>query len=168
MAPSAKQPQARTTFEYPVQIDVRQAEFELLGSVPYLDLDKLARAARAEIELGYYKTDSSCRHFVRAIVEEGMVTDLVVEPCSAEETEPASPELVRLFNIAREHVSSPGSEPFRPPVPVADFMANVAAMGLRWMVCIEICVFNFCFRCCSGPHMAQVICGKVTIDETQP
>jgi hypothetical protein len=97
-----------------------------------------------------------------------MVTDLVVEPCSAEETEPASPELVRLFNIAREHVSSPEGEPFRPPVPVADFMANAVAMGLRWFVCIEICMFGHCFRCCSGPHMAEVMCGKMIIDETQP
>jgi len=169
MASSAERPQPPTTFEYPVQIEVRRAEFELLASVPYLDLDKLARAARAEIELDYNKPYSSCRHFVRAIVEEGMVTDLVVEPCcSAEETEPASPELVRLFNIAHQHVTSPEGEPFRPPVPVADFMANAAAMGLRWIVCIEICVFNSCFHCCSGPHMAEVICGKVTIDETQP
>jgi hypothetical protein len=167
MASSPERPQPPTTFEYPVKIEVRPAEIELLASVPYLDLDKLARAARAEIELGYYKTDSSCGHFVRAIVEEGMVTELLVEPCSAEETEPASPELVRLFNIAREHVSSPEGEPFRPPVPVADFMANAAAAEYRgtWLVCIEICVGSFCFTCCSGSHRPDVICARIRIDE---
>jgi hypothetical protein len=167
MAPSAERPQPPITFEYPAQIEVRQPEFELLGSVPYLDLARLARATRAEIELGYYKIES-CRHFVRAIVEEGMVTDLVVEPCSDDELQPASAELVRLFNVARQHVTPPESEPFQPPVPVADFMPNAAAMGLRWMVCIEICMFGTCFHCCSGPHMAEPICGKMTIDETQP
>jgi hypothetical protein len=167
MASSPERPQPPITFEYPVQIEVRRAEFELLASVPYLDLDKLARSARAEIELGYYKTDSSCRHFIRAIVEEGMVTELLVEPCSAEETEPASPELVRLFNIARENVSSPEGEPFRPPVPVSDFMPNAVAMSIRIIVCIEICMFQFCYTCCSVPNSAEVMCGKVYIDETR-
>ena len=166
MAPSAKQPQPRTTFEQTARIDVRQAEFELLGSVPYLDLDKLAGAARAEIELGYFKSDS-CRHFVRAIVEEGMVTDLVVEPCPEDEPQLASPELVRLFNIARERVTSPGSESFQPPVPVADFMPNAVAMAIRIIVCIEICMFQFCYTCCSVPNSAEVMCGKVYIDETR-
>lgn len=167
MAPSAERSQPPTAFEYTTQIDARRAEFVLLASVDYLDLDKLAGAAHAEIELGYFKTCSSCRHSVRAIVKEGMVTDLLMEPCSTEETEPASPEFVCLLSIARDHVAPPEGELFRPPMPVADFMPNAARMSIRTMVCIEVCVFNVCRYCCSVAG-GDWICGKSVLIDTTP
>src|SRR5215208_5755801 len=79
MAPYDKQPRPRTTFEHTIQVEAQPTEFFLLASVPYQDVGKLARATHAEIELGYCKTNSSnsCRQFVRAKIQEGMVTDLL-------------------------------------------------------------------------------------------
>ncbi len=93
MARSTKPPRPLTTLRHTARVEVRRAEFELLASVPHLDVAKLARVARGEIEVGYFRTDC-CRQFVRAIVQKGMVTELVVEPCSDDKPEPASPELV--------------------------------------------------------------------------
>jgi hypothetical protein len=119
------------------------------------------------VELGYYKTNrSSCRHFVRAIVEQGMVTDLRMEPCSNEETEPKSPEWERLIRIAREHVA-PDGEPFRPPMPVEYFMPNAALINDETSPCIEICSFNYCIWCCDfGPFGFLCSDRPVIIDTT--
>ncbi len=157
-----------TTFEYLTQIGAQRAEFVLLASVAHLDLDKLAEVTHIEIELGYYTTvDSDCRHFVRAVIEEGMVTGLLMKPCSTEETERATPEFERLLDIARDHVAPPEGEPFQPPMPVADFMPNAARISTRTMVCIEVCFFNVCRYCCSVEG-GDWICGKSVLIDTTP
>ena len=151
MAPYDKQPRPRTTFEHTIQVEAQPTEFFLLASVPYQDVGKLARAAHAEIELGYFKTNSSnsCRQFVRAKIQEGMVTDLLVEPCSDEETEPASEELVRLLDTARRRLTPSDSREPRFPIPVA-----------------EICILGSCFVCCSDPSGTEWFCGDRVIVHT--
>jgi hypothetical protein len=164
MARSAKRPPPLTTFRHTVRVEVRRAEFEPLASVAHLDVVKLARATRAEVELGYFKT-GCCRPFVRAIIQKGMVTDLVVEPCPDEKRVPPSPELVRLVNIARQRVTPRGSKPFGGPVPVADFMADAAAITIKTIVCVEVCIFASCFVCCTTPG-GDVFCGARVIIHT--
>ena len=93
MARSAKRHAALTTFRHPVRVEVRRPVFQPMASVGQLDVAKLERAARAEIELGYFRT-GECRQFVRATVRKGMVTELVLEPCSDRKLEGAPPELV--------------------------------------------------------------------------
>lgn len=162
MTQSEQRPQPHATFEHTAQIEVQRAEFFLLASVPYLDLGKLAQSARAEVELGYFETDS-CHHFVRARVREGKVTDLVAEPCSDDKPEPASAELVRLLDAARRHVTSPDHKPFQPPIPVAEFMPQAARITIQTITCVKICIFGFCFVCCSNPAGTTWFCGDRVI-----
>ncbi len=44
-----------TTFRYPIRVDVRQPKFEWSASLAYIDVAKLARAARAEFEVGHFE-----------------------------------------------------------------------------------------------------------------
>jgi hypothetical protein len=168
MAPYDKQPRPRTTFEHTIQVEAQPTEFFLLASVPYQDVGKLARAAHAEIELGYFKTNSSnsCRQFVRAKIQEGMVTDLLVEPCSDEETEPASEELVRLLDTARRRLTPSDSRDPQFPIPVAEFMSDAAALTIRTITCMEICILGSCFVCCSDPSGTEWFCGDRVIVHT--
>ena len=168
MAPYDKQPRPRTTFEHTIQVEAQPTEFFLLASVPYQDVGKLARAAHAEIELGYFKTNSSnsCRQFVRAKIQEGMVTDLLVDPCSDEETEPASKELVRLLDTARRRLTPSDSRDPRFPIPVAEFMSDAAAFTIRTITCMEICMLGSCFVCCSDPSGTEWFCGDRVIVHT--
>ena len=168
MAPYDKQPRPRTTFEHTIQVEAQPTEFFLLASVPYQDVGKLARATHAEIELGYFKTNisNSCRQFVRAIIQEGMVTDLLVEPCSDDETEPASEELVRLLDTARRRLTPSDSREPRFPIPVAEFMSDAAALTIRTITCMEICILGSCFVCCSDPSGTEWFCGDRVIVHT--
>ena len=168
MAPYDKQPRSRTTFEHTIQVEAQPTEFFLLASVPYQDVGKLARAAHAEIELGYFKTNSSnsCRQFVRAKIQEGMVTDLLVEPCSDVETEPASEELVRLLDTARRRLTPSASREPRFPIPVAEFMSDAAALTIRTITCMEVCILGSCFVCCSDPSGTEWFCGDRVIVHT--
>jgi hypothetical protein len=169
MAPYDKQPRPRTTFEHRIQVEAQPTEFFVLASVPYQDVGKLAKAAHAEIELGYFKTSSSndCRRFVRAKIREGMVTDLLVEPCcSDEETEPASEELVRLLDSARRRFTPSDSREARFPIPLAEFISDAAALTIRTITCVEICIFGSCFVCCSDPSGTTWFCGDRVIVHT--
>jgi hypothetical protein len=146
MARSSKRPRPAATFKHTTRIEVRRAEFKPLASVRHLDAARLSRAARAEIELGHFKTDC-CGQLVKAIVKKGMVTELVVEPCSDEKAKAPSPELARVVEIARRRVAPP--DPVKLPIPVADFLSDAVALTIRTITCVQICIWGFCFVCCT-------------------
>jgi hypothetical protein len=158
MARSEKQSPPLTTFKHTARIEVRRAEFELLASVRHLDVTKLARVAKAEIELGYFKTDC-CGQLVRAIIKKGMVTALVVEPCLDDKERPPSSELARVVEIARRHVAPRDAVSL--PIPVADFLSDAAALTIKTITCVQICIWGFCFVCCTT-HIpgSPIFCGK--------
>src|SRR5215831_13351942 len=52
-------------FKSSVTVDLYQAEFEMFHATRHLDVAKLSRAARAQIEIGALKTDC-CKTIVRA------------------------------------------------------------------------------------------------------
>ena len=153
------------TFQHSTSVEVRPAEFTLLASVRHLDALKLAKAASARIEVGYFQTDC-CRQMVQAIVRNGIVTHLALEPCEEEMGEPASPELVRVFQLARKRVAKPG-RPFR-PMPVATFLSNAANISVDSITCVRICIYGFCIVCCTTmiPN-APIVCGKKVIIVTK-
>jgi hypothetical protein len=165
MARAAKRARALVTFNHPVKITVRRPEFELLASVKQLDIGKLARAAHAEIELGYVRTDC-CRQFVRAVIRRGMVTRLVVEPCSDGKSVKVSPELARLLKAASRRVAGrPGKRPPKFPMPVATFMSSARFISVDTITCVQICIFGFCIQCCEllgSP--GEWACGRVIVD----
>ena len=149
-----------TAFRHAVRVEVRRPEFDLLASVKQLDVAKLARAARAEFEVGYFEA-GCCRRLVRAFVRKGKVTGLVAEPCESERPAKASPELARLLNVARRRAARRGEPPVRLPIPVADFVSNARSLTIRSITCVEICFFGFCFYCCNRPDDPNDwICGR--------
>ena len=159
MARPDKRPQPPTIIKHTAQIEVRRAEFEPLASVRHLDAAKLARTARAEIELGHFHT-SCCGKLVRAVIRKGMVTSLTVEPCSEEKAGPPDPELARVVETACRRVAPPG-DAVKFPMPVADFLDDVAALTIKTITCVQICIWGFCFVCCTT-HIpgTPVWCGK--------
>ncbi len=164
MPRSTKKSRTLATIKQPVTVQVRRPDFELLDSVRLLDLDKLSRTARAEIEVGYVKTDC-CTQLVRAIVRKGMVTELRVEPFSKDESTPVSPALKRLLNLARAKAKASGTRPARLPMPVAQFMQNADDISITVITCFQICLFGWCIACCvNGDYW---FCGKVTVDTTK-
>ena len=168
MARSAKRRPALATFRHPVRFEVRRPEFQSLASVSQLDIPKLERAARAEIELGYFRT-GDCRQLVRAIVRKGMVTELVLDPCSDRKVEGAPPELVRLLNAARRRAARAAGNPVRFPIPISDFLGTSAVARIRSITCLEICAFGWwCFYCCNRPNDPHDwICGRnIIIEDT--
>lgn len=164
MTTSAEVSGPAVTIKQQVTAEVRAAAFELLATVEHLDLAELGRAKHAEIEVGYF-TGSCCRRFVRATVEKGMVTALAVEPCSDGEMEgPPSAELQRLFKAAATKLNLGGRRKTPFPMPVADFMGQAAALTIRSIWCIEICIWGFCFVCCTTyiPDL-PIFCGRTVI-----
>ena len=167
MAPPRKRStRPLATFAHPVRVEVRRPAFELLASVPYLDVGRLTRAARAEFEVGQFG-DGDCRALVRAVVRRGMVTELVAEPCPSHEPERASPELVRLLNTAARRAATGAARPPKLPVPVADFVSAAQGITVSTIICIQVCVLGFCFVCCQMAHFpGQWVCGKQVVVKT--
>ncbi|MBC7926370.1 MAG: hypothetical protein H7039_12000 [Bryobacteraceae bacterium] len=162
MAASTRRSQRSISFRHPARIEASRAEFEPLASLTHLDIPKLSRASRATIEIGSFKTDC-CTQFVRAIVRRGMVTELVVEPCSDDKVKPPNAELVRLIDIARKRLARPGAKPLRDPIPVAEFMKNAMAITVDTITCVRICFLGICFVCCTTINTDQYYCGDRVI-----
>ena len=163
---TAKQRRPLARFTHPVKIEIRQAVITPLKSVAHLDIGKLERAARAEVELGYIE-GGCCRQMVRAIVRKGMVTDLKVERCPESTSRRASPELVKLLKVAQRRAKAAvGRRGSALPTPVAAFLGNLA-LSVKGLSCFEICLFGWCIACCTRTDIdADWFCGRLTIDTT--
>ncbi len=151
-------------FTHPVEVRVRQLPIKYFSSLRNLDITKLAAAKRAEVELGLIKT-SCCEQIVRAMVRDGKVTGVVVEPCTPKKKAPPLPaDLKRLVESAHKKIGR-AKELMRFPLPVKTFMAQAQSQrGITVITCVEICLFNWCVSCCRTPN--GIICGHLTIDST--
>jgi hypothetical protein len=118
---------------------------ELLGSVRHLNLDRLARATRAEVELGYVKS-ACCKRLVRAEVRKGMVTRIKLEPCGETKIK-KTPELTRLVNTAIRRAAGRGRRPSF-PLPLRTFMRSAREIFEETIICIHICFLGHCLWCC--------------------
>jgi hypothetical protein len=137
-----------TTFRYPIRVEVRRPKFERSASLAYIDVAKLARAARAEFELGHFEA-GGCRKAVVGIVRRGMVTALRVEPCAQCKPVRLTPELQAVLKVAQRRIGRRRDGPFR-PMSVARFMSRVAELVSD---CYIICIGRLCVYCCEiGPR----------------
>lgn len=136
------------TFKYPVKVEVYRPDFELFASVRYLDIAKLAKAASAQIEIGYLKNACGMQ-MVRAAIKNGRVTGLKIDLCS-EGKERLPAELVRILDVARRKVSRPDKNPPRFPIPVAAFARRAADISTDTIVlsCVSICIYGSCILYC--------------------
>jgi hypothetical protein len=141
-----------TTFRYPVRVDVRRPKFERSASLAYIDVAKLARAARAEFEVGHFEA-GCCRKAVLAVVRRGRVTALRVEACAQCKSVRMTPELQAMLNAAHRQ-SGHRERPFR-PMPVGQFISGVAELIIEVPgTCSEFCLtvggYGVCFVCCGS------------------
>ena len=143
-----------TTLRYPVRVEVRKPKFERSASLAYVDAAKLTRAARAEFEVGHFKTDG-CRQAVLAVVRRGMVTGLRVEGCAGRKPVRPTPELQRLLSGAQRRIRRRGDKPFR-PVSVVQFLGRSrVAETIIEEGCQEFCIItifghDICIICCKA------------------
>ncbi len=139
-----------TTFRYPIRVEVRRPKFERSASLAYIDVAKLARAARAEFEVGHLEA-GCCRKAVLAVVRRGMVTALRVEACAQCKPVRITPELQALLKVAQRRIGRRRNAPFR-PMSVAQFMSRTTELTIVVGTCSESCFtiggYGFCVVCC--------------------
>lgn len=131
--------------KYPVSVRVRRPEMELLPSVAYLDIPKLAKAAEAEVALGSIKT-GCCGRQVSAVIRKGKVVGFRVEGCSA--AKPPTPDTARLLKAAQKLLGGSAPQARFRPIPVGQFFGNEGGLTIEVFFCIEICCFGRCLLCC--------------------
>lgn len=164
MAKRAVRNRPLLTLNHSVKIEIREAILTPLGSIKHLDVAKLKKAARAEVELGYIE-GGCCSQLVRAVIRKGMVTDIAIEQCP--DVAKATPDLARLLNTARRKAKAAlRGRTDSYPMPVETFFTN-AALSIKTLVCYQICLFGWCISCCTRTDIANDWhCGRITIDTT--
>ena len=140
---------AAAAFRYPVRVEVRRPKFERSAALAYIDLAKLARAARAEFEVGHFET-RCCRRTVLAVVRRGVVTALRVPACAECKAVRLTTERQALLRLARRRIGA-RERRFR-PMPVAQFIRRAAELP-RLGECHEVCFitifgYDICWFCC--------------------
>lgn len=153
---------ASASFRYAATVDVTRPDFTLLSSVKHLDVGRLAKVARAQLEIGYFESDC-CRKTVRATVRKGMVTALRVDPCEDDPTRRIPPELEVLVQKALKRIGPGGKPPFRAPMPVAAFLSNAHFITVDTITCVRICILGFCFVCCTTVDPKRIDCGSTVV-----
>jgi hypothetical protein len=147
MARTAKRSRPVASFTHPINVEVHKPRVEVLESARLLDIGKLKRSARAEIEVGYIAT-RRCRQLVRATVRKGMVTKLVLEPCAEQQRLKITPDIARVLKEARRQVMSKGRRAPGFPMPIEKFMSDIAAAVDETIICVHICIWRYCLDCC--------------------
>lgn len=135
------------TMRYLVPMKVRRPKLDVLPSVAYLDIAKLAQAENATVELGSIQS-GCCPRRVSAHIRNGKVASLEVQGCP--DSKPPTPEIRRLLKTADKSLGGSGTTSKFRPVPVADFFRNGAGLTIDIFVCIEICFLGYCLLCCIG------------------
>ena len=162
MPRAAKRREPSVTFKYPVLIEVRRPKFEPFASLRQLDLEKLASAELAKIELGYVKTEC-CQQLVKAIVRKGIVTEVQVQPCDEAGRIKPSSELRKVIAAALKRAARGNPRPPKFPMTFPAMLESL--LSITTITCVQICIFGWCIACCQTPA-GDVICGRLTIDTT--
>src|SRR5271168_280718 len=148
MAKPAKRRESPVTFKHSVEIEVRRPRLEAFGSLHQLDMEKIAQADRAVIELGYLKSEC-CQQLVKAIIRKGMVTELQIEPCAAADRVKPPLAMRKLLEAALKRAARGNPRPPKFPLPVAVLMKEL--ISVTTITCVQICFFGWCIACCQTP-----------------
>jgi hypothetical protein len=160
------------SFNQPVMVQVHEPAFTLARSLRFLDIAVLAKAARAEVEIGEID-GGCCHHKVRVTIRKGMVVKLHADPCKKEGQARLPPDLAKVVKESVRRVRAKRGRARSLPVPVSTFFASSAAARLitvETLRCIRLCIFGICVTCCWREDLpdAEPVCGRVTIDTTKP
>ena len=139
------------------QVEVSRVPFMPSRALRYLDVNRLARAKSAVIELGRFESEC-CDRVMRAEVRRGLVTRIDIDPCRDSGKGLPAAEMAKL--LKRAGVKPPRGGP-KLPVPIARMRAPDEGPGpiidvKDWWYCERICVTLFgqtiCFTCCTVPN----------------
>jgi len=153
----------------PVEFRFSTVPFEPLHSLRALDLERLARARHAVVELGQFDADC-CKRMARAVIKKGRVTEIKVDACT-DKPGKVSPEFARLFARAQSKLKSSKAPAPRLPMPVARFFRQSALGDVTidvdvhdGMTCCKVCTTMFgtliCSFCC-GTTPDDVLCMSI-------
>jgi hypothetical protein len=143
MPKALKRSKAVLKFKRTVEVEVRLPEFEPLASLKTLDYRRLEKGNH-RIEIGFL-SGGCCRKLVWAVVRNGMVTGIEVEPCK--ESQPASPELTAVLKEAHRRLAKQMGG-WR-PIPISE-IGTVAPLRISWGAgCVQVCEFGYCLTCCA-------------------
>lgn len=142
---SAGQGTKQIRFKHPVPVELTRLKVHLVPELPFLDLEKLDKAAKAEFEFGYVKV-GKWQSTVSAVVRKGKVIGVRGEQCSQCEPVKMSAELRELLTVAKQKIVPGKPRPWK-PIPVSEFVArqsdNVPERSEAWMLCLwflDICI----------------------------
>src|SRR5262249_10559367 len=152
------------TISHTLRIERVRPVFTPLASLSQLDLVKLTRRARAEIELGHLSS-GRCRQLVRATVRKGMVTRIDIDSCADRRPRLAPPELRRVIRRAQRMVARRVGPTMDRPIPIATFLPRVARQLIETIMCYKICFYGpwACIYCCTRPQGGLVCGGDVVV-----
>ena len=149
-----------------VEFEVTPVPFVPFHSLQTLDLDRLARARHAVVELGQFESDR-CKRTVRAVIKAGRVTEVKVDPCRDAMAKVPRP-FARLMQRAHAKLKRSTSSTPRLPISVASFFARNTDDGKiiieLGVVCVTVCIdfsgIHICATCCMD-FKGSTTCGSV-------
>jgi hypothetical protein len=149
MEQSSGETPREASFYHTVKVEVSEAQFELMDTLSYVDVERIAQAERVSIPFGTVVTEC-CRRLVHVIVERGMVTAINVEhdedsAANRAEVDPETLEFMRAATASLDRQRPTGEL----PIPFNDLVAN-PRIGFEWWTCFRICIFGYCLFCCYG------------------
>jgi hypothetical protein len=147
-------------FDFPFRVEAKTSEFRPLDTLRHVDVDKLKKGTH-RVEIGFSEA-GCCRKLVRAVVKNGMVTGIEVEPCK--ESKQASSKQVRALAARVSKALGRNPRAKWKAVPVHQFFsspANVARLTISWGGwCVQGCwtVGNVmhCLYCCAWPPSCRI------------
>lgn len=137
-------------FKHPMTVEIIVPKFVPLVAVSTLDVQKLSKGSHT-IEVGFLE-GGCCPKMVRAVIRNGMVARLDVEPCEESEklTQKEMPrEIAAIVAKAKKFaVKSPWT-----PIPVKEFVSNIARQSYPPRAgtgagCFYVCIWHYCIFCC--------------------
>jgi hypothetical protein len=128
-----------------IPIEVRPLKLKKSPALAWLDVDKLAKAGKAEFEYGTV-TVGKFKRTVNALVKKGMVVGLEIADCDDCRNDELPVSLKKAFDRIATKLN--GGKPSSPvPVPVSVFLREEPPIGRSH--CTMFCIFGYCFICCS-------------------
>jgi hypothetical protein len=152
------------TVPHRLRIERVRPAFTPLASLSQLDLRKLSRTAKIDLELGYLSA-GRCRQMVRATVKKGIVTRIDIDSCTDKTAQRAPRELRQLIRKAQRVVARRIGPLTQRPISIDRFLPQAARMLIETITCYKICFYGpwACIYCCTRPSGGLVCGGDVVV-----
>ena len=147
-------PASSMTFDTSIKVEVSRLKMKRSAAVDYIDTAKLAKAAKAEFEVGHVIVKGSKKP-VLAIVKKGMVVGLKMGECEGCSDAAPTKEVRALLRTASNKLDGGVTKVPPAPIPVEVFVSRQANIEIShcFLVCLPFT--NFCWVCCECCSVAE-------------